>query len=67
VFDGDDPWVRKAREFLARLTQVSAGRFPLATTLMRGISDLLAALYGSPDFIYTLLDRPNEQSGLSRD
>lgn len=61
VFDRDDPWVRKALEFLKRLTQVSRGRFPLATTLMRGISDLLAALYGSPDFLYTLMDRRNEQ------
>ncbi len=61
VFDRNNPWVRKALEFLKRLTQASRGRFALATTLMRGISDLLAALYGSPDFIYTLMDRPNEQ------
>ncbi len=60
-FDPKDPWVQKALEFLKRLTRVSRGRFPLATTLMRGISDLLAALYGSPDFLYSLMDRPDEQ------
>jgi hypothetical protein len=56
----DDPWVAKAREFLSALGQRSAGRFPLATTLMRGIADLMAALYGSPHFIYRLLDEPAE-------
>ncbi len=60
-FDPKDPWVQKALEFLKHLTRVSRGRFPLATTLMRGISDLLAALYGSPDFLYSLMDRPDEQ------
>ena len=60
-FDPKDPWVQKALEFLKHLARVSRGRFPLATTLMRGISDLLAALYGSPDFLYSLMDRPDEQ------
>jgi hypothetical protein len=66
VFDPKDPWVQKALEFLKRLTQLSRGRFPLATTLMRGISDLLAALYGSPDFLYSLMDRPDEQKRVVR-
>jgi hypothetical protein len=64
----DDPWVVKAREFLVALRhragssapEQHSGRFPLATTLMRGIADLMAALYGSPAFIYRLLDSPAE-------
>lgn len=59
-FDREDPWVRKALEFLRKLSDLSRGRFPLATTLMRGFSDLLAALYGNPDFLFLLMDRPRE-------
>ncbi|MBN1834607.1 MAG: hypothetical protein JW820_02090 [Spirochaetales bacterium] len=59
-FDARDPWCAKAREFLVALGRLSAGRFPLATTLMRGITDLMAALYGSPQFIFRLMDSPQE-------
>jgi 5-methyltetrahydrofolate--homocysteine methyltransferase len=59
-FDTNDPWVQKALEFLGALDRRSRGRYPLATTLMRGISDLLAALYGNPDFLFALMDRPVE-------
>jgi hypothetical protein len=60
AFDPDDPWVMKAAEFLKRLSTMSRGRFPLATTLMRGISDLLAALYGNPEFLFSLMDQTGE-------
>jgi hypothetical protein len=59
-FDGGSPWVQKALEFLRRLSELSQGRFPLATTLMRGFSDLLAALYGNPEFLFSLMDDPRE-------
>lgn len=59
-FDRGNPWVQKALEFLKRLKDLSGGRFPLATTLMRGFSDLLAALYGNPEFLFTLMDHPRE-------
>jgi hypothetical protein len=48
-------------EFLSVLEERSGGRYPLGTTLMRGLSDLLAAVYGSPDFIFELTDRPDVQ------
>ena len=65
-FDRGDPWAQKAVEFLQALARQSGGRFPLATTLMRGISDLLAALYGSPDFLFALMDRPREMKRVVR-
>jgi hypothetical protein len=65
-FDRDDPWVRKALDFLFALRRSSRGRFPLATTLLRGISDLLAALYGNPDFLFALMDRPKEMRRVVR-
>lgn len=55
VFDGCLPWARKAGEFLALLA--ADGHSPLGTTLMRGFSDILAGLFGSPDFVYRLVDR----------
>jgi hypothetical protein len=59
-FSVEDPWIAKAREFLTVLGTRSGGRYPLATTLMRGIADVMAAMYGSPQFIYRLLDEPQE-------
>jgi len=66
AFDPEGPWARKAREVLERLREASAGRFPLGTTLMRGISDLLSALYGGPEFLFQLMDHPAEQRRLVR-
>jgi len=63
-FDPHSPWVGKAVEFLQALRRQSAGRYPLGTTLMRGISDILAALHGSPQFIYKLYDAPAQQRSI---
>ncbi len=65
-FDPGNSWVMKAKEFLSMLADQSAGRFPLGITLMRGISDLFAAIYGSPHFIYKLIDQPEEQKKIAR-
>jgi 5-methyltetrahydrofolate--homocysteine methyltransferase len=59
-----DPWSELARAFLVALADESRGSFPLGTTLMRGFSDLLAALYGSPDFFYHLVDEPAKMDPL---
>ncbi len=58
-FSGTAPWSSKAAEFLDALT-ASPPPYPLGTTLMRGFSDILSALYGSPDFVYRLLDGGSE-------
>ncbi len=65
AFDPDGPWPRLMAEMLAALAARSAGRFPLATTRMRGVADLLAALYGS-DFVFALLDKPDEALRVAR-
>lgn len=54
-FDDTSPWIRKAGEFL-ELLRTYHPTFPLGTTLMRGFSDILSALYGTPDFVYRLVD-----------
>ena len=50
-FDENNEWAILCERMLKGLQKLSAGRFPLATTRMRGISDLLANLYGEEEFI----------------
>ncbi|MGB9623636.1 MAG: hypothetical protein ACPMAQ_02125 [Phycisphaerae bacterium] len=60
AFDPLAPWMRKAVEFIERMAARSAGRWPIGTTRMRGIADLLSALYGPAGFIYAMIDKPAE-------
>ena len=60
-FDTANTWAAKALEFVDALVRWSAGRYPLGTTLMRGMADALSALHGNPDFIFRLLDDPAGQ------
>ena len=66
AFDPISPWMRKAREFIDRMAERSAGRWPLATTRMRGIADLLSALYGANAFVYAMIDTPGEVKELCK-
>lgn len=59
-FSDDNPWVRKLLEFIPALEARSAGRYPVGVTLMRGISDLLSALYGGGNFVLRMHDDPDE-------
>lgn len=59
-FSPANPWVAKMLEFIPALAARSAGRYPVGVTLMRGISDLLSALYGGGDFVLRMMDAPEE-------
>jgi len=59
-FDPSSPWIRKAIEFIDRMADQSANRWPIGTTRMRGISDLLSALYGPQTYVYLLMDNPDK-------
>jgi hypothetical protein len=65
-FDERDPWIACALRFTEALAQHSGGRYPLAQTRMRGISDLLAALDGNERFIFRLIDEPDRAHDLVR-
>ncbi len=65
-FDTNSPWMRKAVEFLDRMAERSSGRWPIGTTRMRGISDLLSALYGGSEFILAMTDRSDEVKEVCR-
>ena len=64
-FSPDDPWVAKMLEFIPALSDVSAGRYPVGVTLMRGVSDLLSALYGGDAFVLRMIDAPEEVRGVA--
>lgn len=57
-FDAESPWMEKTREFLLAIAERSAGRYPIGTTRMRGIADLLSALHGGERFIYAMMEEP---------
>ena len=63
-FSEANPWVAKMLEFIPALAARSAGRYPVGVTLMRGISDLLSALYGAGEFVYRMMDAPDEVHGV---
>jgi hypothetical protein len=59
-FSQKNPWVAKMLEFIPELAARGAGRYPIGVTLMRGISDLLSAVYGGADFVLRMYDEPDE-------
>ena len=59
-FSETDCWVAKLLEFIPRLVEQSGGRYPVGTTLMRGVADLLSALYGGDAFVLRMIDEPDE-------
>lgn len=59
-FDKSNPWIKLLDRYLLELAQKSSGRWPLGTTRMRGISDLLSALYGGTEWLFKMMDSPEE-------
>ncbi|HEY2014434.1 MAG TPA: hypothetical protein VGH38_13080 [Bryobacteraceae bacterium] len=59
-FSETNCWVAKLLEFIPALLEHSAGRYPVGTTLMRGVADLLSALYGGENFVLRMVDEPDE-------
>jgi hypothetical protein len=66
IFDPQNEWARLAAEFLDKGAARAAGRYPLATTRMRGISDMMSALYGGGNFVYQLMDEPEQTREVCR-
>lgn len=60
VFDPQNEWARLAAEFLDQGAARAAGRYPLATTRMRGITDMMSALYGGEKFVFELVEEAVE-------
>lgn len=58
LFDEQSRWIIKAKDFLVAMSERSGGRWPIGTTRMRGVADLLAALYGGEAFVYAMIEEP---------
>jgi hypothetical protein len=54
----DQAWLEKLVEFTKWLVKLSGGRFPVAISLIRGPTDLLAAMRGAQQSILDLVDKP---------
>jgi len=65
LFSMENRWVHKAVEFLEKMAVRSNGRWPLATTRIRGISDLLSLLYGVENLIFAMMEKPEEVNAVS--
>lgn len=61
----DNPWYRKLLELLRALVENAGGRYFCAPTLMRGITDLCAALRGSSVLPLDVLERQREVQELA--
>jgi len=59
-FDPDGDWARLMDRFFRALANNAPPGMPLATTRMRGVSDLLSALYGREEFVIAMFERPEE-------
>ncbi len=59
-FDENSPWLVKMDEFLKALAEGSNGKWPLATTRMRGIADLLSTFYGGDSFVFKMMEAADE-------
>ena len=55
----DNPWARKLLELMQALAEHSRGRYPVSATLMRGPSDMLAALRGAGQLPLDVIDYPD--------
>jgi hypothetical protein len=64
--DPKNAWFQKLLQATEALVKLSAGRFPVASGIMRGISDLMAALLDSTKFYLTLYDQPEKLSQLAQ-
>jgi hypothetical protein len=54
----DNPWTQKLLELMDLLAAHAAGRYQVAPTLMRGPSDILAAMRGGAALVMDLMDQP---------
>ena len=66
IYKEDNPWVLKAREFIEKSAQKSMGKWPIGSTRMRGIADLLALLYGDTELIFAMMEKPGEVTATAR-
>ncbi len=63
-FDPSNPWLLKLLESTRVLREHAAGRYPIGSPIMRGVSDMVAALLGPQRMVLELFDHPQEMQRL---
>jgi hypothetical protein len=59
-FTGENPWRRKYLEFVATLKGHFGDRVPVGQPILRGPSDMIAAMRGSSEMIFDFYDDPDD-------
>lgn len=57
-YSPENPWVDLCLRMTRALAAQAGGRYPLGTTLMRGVCDVLGALLGLERLVYAMVDHP---------
>lgn len=65
TFNPGNPWLQKLLECTRALVEHAAGRFPVSPGIMRGASDLVAAMLGPEAFCLALYDHPQAVTALA--
>ncbi len=60
IFDSENPWFKKYMEFTVKLFKEFKGRYFIGQPILRGMSDVVGALIGQTEMIYTMYDYPEE-------
>ena len=60
AFDPNNPWLLKLVECAKALREHAAGRYPISTPILRGVSDIATALLGPQRFVLEFYDHPRE-------
>lgn len=63
-FSSENHWVKKMMEFIPVIRDHSQGRYGVGVTLIRGISDILSALFGGHDFLFQFYEAPDKMKAL---
>lgn len=63
-FSVENPWVKKMMEFIPVVETHSRDRYGVGVTLIRGISDILSALFGGHDFLFKFYESPDKMKAL---
>ena len=57
-FDPANAWLRKLVECTQALREHAAGRYPVGAPILRGVSDMIAAILGGNQMVLAYYDRP---------
>lgn len=62
----DNPWAQKLLDILKALITHADGRYPVSNTMMRGPSDMMAAMGGAEQLAVAVMDYPDRMKEIAR-